>query len=87
MDIVNILKRKDGSSVVVAIVVGLFVSSLVQAWSTGVAQWITGAHNDSGSWKSNFWMPLVLFVVEVIILELVTRIYVFLAANVKLQSK
>jgi len=81
MDIVRILKRKDASSVVVAIALGLFVEQAVGAWASRPAEWLAGANSGGGGWRANFWGPLWLLLIELLVLELLIRLYVMLAKS------
>lgn len=84
MDIVKVLKRRDASSVVVAIIMGLFVSGAVQALAYRPASWLSGDSAVGGGWTAGLWLPIITLVVELIILEIVLRVYIALAGN---QSK
>lgn len=81
MDIVKVLKRRDGSSIVVAIVVGLLVSNAVQAWAYRPSAWLSSETTEGGGWNAGLWRPLVTLVVSIIVLELAIRLYVWLNEN------
>jgi hypothetical protein len=84
MELVRILKRRDGASIVVAIVLALFVESAVSSWALAPADWFSGSVGHSEhTFRSDFWFPLVLLVLEFIIFELFVRLYLFVAARVK----
>ncbi len=80
MELINILKRRDGSSVIVAIVLALFAENAVAAWSRGPARWLAGADTSATSFRDNFWYPLVLLVIEILVFELLTRLYLAIDA-------
>jgi hypothetical protein len=81
MDIVNVLKRKDASSVVVAVVLGLLVNNAVQDWAFRPAAWLSGESTSGGGWNAGLWRPLITLVIELIILEIVLRIYAAFAGT------
>ncbi len=81
MDIVKVLKRKDASSVVVAIVLGLLVNGAVQSWSDRPAAWLSGQSSMGDGWNAGLWRPLVTLVVELVVLELVIRVYAALTSS------
>ncbi|MEO6761216.1 MAG: hypothetical protein ABI220_02450 [Candidatus Saccharimonadales bacterium] len=81
MDIVRVLKRKDAASVVVAVVLGLLVFGAVQAWASRPADWLSGQDSAGSGWNEGFWRPLVTLVIELIVLEIVLRIYAALAGT------
>lgn len=81
MSVVQILKRKDGSSVVVAVVLAIIVAQAVQAWAERPAQWLSGANTSGGGWRAGFWLPLLTLVVSLIVFEVLTRVYLALASS------
>jgi hypothetical protein len=81
MDIVKVLKRKDASSVVVAVVLAFFVSGAVSDWSDRPAEWLSGQQSSGGGWNAGLWQPLITLVVELVILEIVIRLYTWLAGS------
>lgn len=81
MDIVKVLKRKDASSVVVAVVLALIVNNAVGSWSDRPADWLSGQQSAGGGWNAGLWRPLITLVVELIILEIVIRVYTWLGAS------
>lgn len=80
MEIINILKRRDASSVIVAVVLALIVENAVSAFAHGPARWLAGVEGTTTTFRDGFWYPLVLLVIEILIFELVTRVYVALDA-------
>lgn len=81
MDIVKVLKRKDAASVVVAVVLALLVNGAVQDWAYRPAAWLSSENTTGGGWNAGLWRPLVTLVVELIVLEIVIRVYTALAGN------
>ncbi|HVS58413.1 MAG TPA: hypothetical protein VHD60_01590 [Candidatus Saccharimonadales bacterium] len=80
MEIVKILKRKDASSVVAAIVVGFIVLSAVQDWASRPADWLSGQESTGGGWNAGLWRPLITLVVELVVFEIVVRVYTWLTS-------
>ncbi len=73
----KVLKRKDASSVVVAIVLGLVVLSLISAPATQITDVIVnGQGKIFDNWKQVYLAPLVLAALQVIFLEIVGWIWV-----------
>ncbi|HVW22970.1 MAG TPA: hypothetical protein VHB51_00580 [Candidatus Saccharimonadales bacterium] len=81
MQIVALLKRKDASSVVVAVSLGIIVANAVQAWADAPANWLSGIDSTNGGWRNGFWQPLFALVVGVIVLEIVIRVYTNLVGS------
>lgn len=76
MQTVKVLKRKDAASVVVAVVIAFFAQAFIAGLSANPVAWFSnGATN---GWNDGLWRPIITFVVEVIILEIVIRLYVWL---------
>jgi|GEM_PF-3747940 len=78
MEIVKLLKRKDASSVVAGVVLALIVSSAVQAWAYRPSAWLSSEATGGGGWNAGLWRPLVTLIIQLIIFELVIRLYVWL---------
>lgn len=81
MDIVRVLKRKDAASVVVAVVLAFFVSTAVDQWSDRPAAWLSGQSTNGGGWNAGLWQPLITLLVELVIFEIVIRLYTWLAGS------
>jgi len=81
MDIVKVLKRKDASSVVVGVVLALLVNNAVQDWAYRPAAWLSSEQTNGGGWNAGLWRPLITLVVELIVLEIVIRVYTGLAGT------
>ncbi|HEX7368280.1 MAG TPA: hypothetical protein VF261_01330 [Candidatus Saccharimonadales bacterium] len=81
MDIIKVLKRKDASSVVVAVVLALFVSGAVEAWAYRPSAWLSSQSTSGGGWNAGLWRPFITLVIELIILEIVIRIYTWLVST------
>lgn len=81
MQTVAVLKRKDAASVVVGVVLALIISGAVQAWAYRPAAWLSGQTTSGGGWNAGLWRPLITLVVELIVLEIVVRVYTAFTAN------
>jgi hypothetical protein len=81
MRVVEILKRKDGSSVVVAVVLAIIVAQAVQGLATRPAEWLSGVSTQGGGWRTAFWLPLLNLVVALLVFELLTRVYLIVEAG------
>jgi hypothetical protein len=77
--VVKVLKRKDASSVVVAVVLAMILGQAVQTFSDRPAAWLSGSSSLGGGWRAGLWAPLLTLVVELIVFELLIRAYVWLA--------
>lgn len=88
MVIVQILKRKDASSVVVAIVLGLILLTLLSSVTGELAAKISGTTDLGGfaagpSWKITYLQPTVAAALQVIALEVLGWLYVYAKGIVK----
>ena len=90
MVIVKVLKRKDASSLIVAVVLAMMVSTfLVQITMEGseeLSKLISGNDNIFGTdgsvaglgWEVAYLLPTVTILLQVIALELLIRLFIFL---------
>ena len=91
MVLVKVLKRKDAASVVVAVVVGLVLLQFVTAVTTHPSGWISGLQSgqyaSSGApgtgWKGEYLYPTVAAALQLIALEVLGWIYVWVAGAMK----
>jgi hypothetical protein len=74
------MKRKDASSVVVAVTLALILWQLLPALTGHLANKISGLNDVTGDWKAVYLMPVVAALLQVILLEIVIRLYVAAAA-------
>ncbi|HVX24066.1 MAG TPA: hypothetical protein VG992_01855 [Candidatus Saccharimonadales bacterium] len=81
MRTVAILKRKDASSVVVAVVLAMIAWQAVGAWATRPADWLSGVDGSGGGWRLNFWQPLLTLLVSLVVFELLICVYLWLSAG------
>ncbi len=76
---IKVLKRKDGSSLVVGVALGLFVSQFITTITTDVSTRISniGLSNNVGGqgWRGGYFMPAVIFVVQLVALEILVWLY------------
>ncbi len=89
MYVVKVLKRKDASSVIVAVVVAMFVLQFLtittQELSSRLALWQWSKTPEGGpsfyatsGWRMAYLQPLVVLLVELVALELLVWVYVWL---------
>ena len=72
MLLVKVLKRRDASSVVVAVVVGFVLYQLVSTVTPRWASWLSNTNKSaygSVDWKAEYLYPVVMAVLELLILE------------------
>ena len=81
MVLVKMLKRRDGSSVVVAVAVGLVLYFLLNNLSAPLASKVTSHPISVANWKDQYLYPLVLAVIELVILEILGWIYIWVNAG------
>ncbi len=89
MYVVKVLKRKDASSVILAVVVAMFVLQFVTSVTLELAsrvalwQWDKATANNpgfypSGGWQTTYLTPLVALILELLVLEVLVWVYVWL---------
>ena len=80
---IKVLKRKDASSVVAAVAVGLVLYSLVSAIATPLAKEadLTSATTNIGEWQVLYLNPIVTAVLSLILLEVVLWLYTSLVPH------
>jgi hypothetical protein len=82
MVLVKILKRKDASSVLVAIILAMIISQTITSTTGTLASKIAFVHNGpfgygpSGHWKDQYLFPIVWAIVQIIILEILAWVYI-----------
>lgn len=76
MVLVKLLQRKDATSVVVAIALGLFVAQFTSVFASGVTEYMADLINQSQStsssvfdWRSVVFEPAMLLIVQTLLLE------------------
>jgi hypothetical protein len=91
--LVKILKRKDASSVIVAIVLADIIYPVLLTISR-LAGNISGLNNQqypstlyspngSPGWQGEYLYPVVLAILEIILLEILVRVYVWATGSMK----
>ena len=80
---IKVLKRKDASSVVAAVAVGLVLYSLVSSLSEPIAKEVdlTSATTAVGEWQVLYLHPIVVAVLSLILLEIVLWLYTSLVPH------
>ena len=88
MVLLTILKRKDASSVIVAILIAMILTQPLSALTARLSGNISGVDNGfgyatSGGWQVEYLQPVVWALLQIILLEIVVRIYLYLAQMMK----
>ena len=89
MYVVKVLKRKDASSVIVAVVVAMFVLQFITSVTLELAsrlalwQWDKAAAGGPGfypssGWRTTYLQPVVALLIELVALEILVWVYVWL---------
>lgn len=89
MYVVKVLKRKDASSLVVGVVVAMLVvqfvaqvslelASRISLWQWGKAGPSNTAFYPTAGWRSTYLQPLVGLLVQLLVLEVLVRVYVWI---------
>ena len=82
MLILKVLKRKDGSSVVVAVVLAFLLLTLLTSWSVELTSNISdtsglfGSNGYGGGWKNTYLNPAISTGVQIVILEALLWVWV-----------
>jgi hypothetical protein len=87
MILVRILKRKDASSIVVAVVIGLIIVNLLPHLTGELANNISGAPDGQtftgnfpgAAWEATYLQPVVWAALQLIALEVLSWIYLIVA--------
>ena len=95
MVIVKVLKRKDGATVVVAVLLAMIVSQLVMALPSHLSAWLSGLSNGQylgyggpgQGWKGEYLYPFVNTVLELITLEVLAWVYLLGSAPFRKAKK
>lgn len=74
---IKLLKRRDGSSGVVAVALGFIVADFLIAFTGSLASRISLPHAPRTDWHTGYLLPAVQFVLELIALEILAWIYVW----------
>ncbi len=78
MYIVKVLKRKDAASVVVAVVLAFLLSSVITVLTADLATYLSGIETVSGTeWRENIVRPLIAAFLQVILLEAILRLVIY----------
>ena len=82
---IKVLKRKDASSVVAAVVVGLILYSLVSTVAEPIAKQLdmTSATTTIGDWQMLYLHPVIVAVLALILFEIVLWLYTSLVPDHK----
>jgi hypothetical protein len=90
MVLVKVLKRKDATSVIVAIVLAMIVYQLLNAvcarWAGQLAGLDDGQfvnYTSGNDWQSQYLQPVLLAAIEIIVLEVLGWVYVWFSSMMK----
>lgn len=79
MYIVKVLKRRDAASIVVAVVLAFVLSNVVTVLTSDLATYLSGIDTVGGTeWRENVVRPLIAAILQVVLLEAVLRLAVYL---------
>lgn len=79
----KILKRKDGSSVVVAVVIAMIIGQLLPAMTGSWANTLSGAEDGQtftsaypgANWQTHYLQPIVWAILQLLLLEVLVWFY------------
>lgn len=78
MYIVKILKRKDAASVVVAVVLAVILASVLPSVTSDLATYLSGIETAQATeWRENVVRPLISAGLQIIVLEALLRVVIF----------
>ena len=88
MVLVKILKRKDASSVVVAVVLAFIVSQLATSLTAELAARLSGVGDSQlfgagGGWQVVYLQPVIWALLQILVLEVLAWIVVFVTSAAK----
>ncbi len=85
MYIIKVLKRKDAASIIVAIWIAMSLNQIIFLPTLRLSNWVTGLGDKNysnmyggvnGGWRNEFLNPVVSFVVQILLLEILIRLFV-----------
>lgn len=81
---IKVLKRKDASSVVVAVVIALILYQVLPAMTERLAAVLSGVNVTVGAgWQDQYLQPAVSAVLQLLLLEVLLWVWTALAASMK----
>lgn len=80
---IEVLKRKDASSVVVSIVLGLALVEFFSIITADLSSTLSGIDGSTGSWQTLYLQPVISLVLKVVALELAIRVWNYVVTFVK----
>jgi hypothetical protein len=81
---IKVLKRRDASSVVVAIVIGLIVAQLLPSLTERLASVLSGVDVSVGAgWQDQYLQPVLNALVQLLLLEVILWVWTALVASMK----
>ncbi len=73
---IKVLKRKDASSVIVAVVAALIITPLLTSLVGDLSRWISGQSTSGLGWKVQYLLPVVTAALSFIALDILVWLYV-----------
>lgn len=87
MYIAKVLKRKDAVSVIVSVVLAMIIVQSIPSLTARLAQVLSGEKISSATvgvgWQSQYLFPVIVALLQVITLEIILRVYVYLHGLMK----
>ena len=85
---VQLLKRKDASSVVVAVVLALILSQMITTVTSELSYKLVGMGNfgpysGGPGWKATYLQPVIWVILQLLLLEVLVKLYVLVNATAK----
>ena len=85
MTLIKIMKRKDAASVLVAVLLAMILSTMLMWVTAEPAGKISGFHSNgqnltvgpTGDWRMTYLQPVVSAILQILLLEVLARIYIF----------
>lgn len=78
MYIVKVLKRKDASSVIVAVILALILGGVLTVLTGDLSTYLSGIETSGGTeWRENIVRPLIAAGLQFILLEAVLRVVIY----------
>jgi len=81
MYVAKVMKRKDASSVMVAVVLAIFLATWLPSTVTQLSEWVAmvdkSSLSTSSSFRVEYLQPFAFFVLQVLALEVALRLFVW----------
>jgi uncharacterized membrane protein len=95
MVLIKVLKRKDASSVLVAILLAMIIQQPLVSLTSKLASIISGLHTNNqgyyfgpgGGWKDQYLFPIVWAILQIIVLEVLAWVYILANRPMRMHRK